>query len=295
MRFERRIGEGRLIRMEAALKELPKPMFGYCRSGARAGLLYCGRHPSVWAGAADSSAAEPRRVSDLEVTTGRGSNTHTRPRHGASWHPTTDSSMTAPSCDRVDVGAQARPKYDEGRRSVALKTIVLSLCFVAASAAYVWQYRQPTPDLSQADAELLGDPAARPSSAPHELAQPSPAVYRFPSGASDMSSSPAGFVKVAAAAKLAYVDGEFIGPAINAYYGVVQIQAIVQGGRVARLKVLQYPSDRQTSVAINRQALPMLRDEVIAAQSANVDIISGATLTSAAFIKSLGKALEQAH
>ena len=110
-----------------------------------------------------------------------------------------------------------------------------------------------------------------------------------------MSSSPAGFVKVAAAAKLAYVDGEFTGPAINAYYGVVQIQAIVQGGRVARLKVLQYPSDRQTSVAINRQALPMLRDEVIAAQSANVDIISGATLTSAAFIKSLGKALEQAH
>jgi uncharacterized protein (TIGR01244 family) len=34
------IGEGALIRMEKALKELPKPMFGYCRSGARAGSLY---------------------------------------------------------------------------------------------------------------------------------------------------------------------------------------------------------------------------------------------------------------
>lgn len=34
------IGEGQLIRMEAALKDLPKPMFGYCRSGARAGSLY---------------------------------------------------------------------------------------------------------------------------------------------------------------------------------------------------------------------------------------------------------------
>lgn len=34
------IGEGQLIRMEAALKELPKPMLGYCRSGARAGSLY---------------------------------------------------------------------------------------------------------------------------------------------------------------------------------------------------------------------------------------------------------------
>jgi uncharacterized protein (TIGR01244 family) len=34
------IGEGQLIRMEEALKTLPKPLFGYCRSGARAGSLY---------------------------------------------------------------------------------------------------------------------------------------------------------------------------------------------------------------------------------------------------------------
>ena len=34
------VGEGQLIRMEAALKDLPRPMFGYCRSGARAGSLY---------------------------------------------------------------------------------------------------------------------------------------------------------------------------------------------------------------------------------------------------------------
>lgn len=34
------LGEGQLIRMEAALKELPMPMYGYCRSGARAGSLY---------------------------------------------------------------------------------------------------------------------------------------------------------------------------------------------------------------------------------------------------------------
>jgi uncharacterized protein (TIGR01244 family) len=34
------VGEGQIIRMEGALRELPKPMFGYCRSGARAGSLY---------------------------------------------------------------------------------------------------------------------------------------------------------------------------------------------------------------------------------------------------------------
>jgi uncharacterized protein with FMN-binding domain len=91
-----------------------------------------------------------------------------------------------------------------------------------------------------------------------------------------------------------YIDGTFTGPVTDAYYGLVQIQAIVQGGRLAGIKVLQYPSDRRTSVAINHQALPMLRSEVVAAQGAKVDIISGATLTSEAFIKSLGGALRQA-
>lgn len=92
----------------------------------------------------------------------------------------------------------------------------------------------------------------------------------------------------------AYTDGVYTGPAADAYYGIIQIQALVQGGRLTALKVLKYPNDRRTSVNINRQALPMLRDEAISAQSADVDIISGATLTSKAFIQSLGGALRKA-
>ncbi|MBN9250843.1 MAG: FMN-binding protein [Mesorhizobium sp.] len=91
-----------------------------------------------------------------------------------------------------------------------------------------------------------------------------------------------------------FTDGTFTGPVTDAYYGLIQMQASIQGGRLTALKVLKYPSDRRTSVRINRQALPMLRDEAISAQSANVDIISGATLTSRAFIQSLGGALKKA-
>jgi uncharacterized protein with FMN-binding domain len=97
------------------------------------------------------------------------------------------------------------------------------------------------------------------------------------------------------AAKGSYVDGAYTGPAVDAYYGLVQIKAIVQGGRLVGIKVLQYPSDRRTSLMINRQALPMLRDEVVSAQSADVDVISGATLTSEAFIRSINSALRQAR
>jgi uncharacterized protein with FMN-binding domain len=91
-----------------------------------------------------------------------------------------------------------------------------------------------------------------------------------------------------------FADGTYTGPAVDVYYGLIQIQAVVQGGQPVAIRVLQYPSDRSTSVYINRQALPMLRDEVISAQTANVDIISGATLTSEEFIFSLGAALKQA-
>jgi uncharacterized protein with FMN-binding domain len=98
-----------------------------------------------------------------------------------------------------------------------------------------------------------------------------------------------------AAARSGYADGTYTGPAVDAYYGLVQIQAVVQGGRLASIEVLRYPSDRRTSVFINRHALPLLRDEVIRAQSAHVDIVSGATLTSRAFMRSLDGALRQAN
>ena len=99
-------------------------------------------------------------------------------------------------------------------------------------------------------------------------------------------------MSVAAAGQ--YADGVHVGPVVDAYYGLIQIAAVVQGGRITGIKVLRYPNDRRTSIAINRQALPMLRDEVVSAQSASVDIISGATLTSRAFIRSLGAALQKA-
>ncbi len=91
-----------------------------------------------------------------------------------------------------------------------------------------------------------------------------------------------------------FADGSYAGPVTDAYYGLIQIQALVRGGHLTALKVLKYPSDRRTSILINRQALPLLRDEAISAQTADVDIISGATLTSRAFIQSLRGALKKA-
>jgi uncharacterized protein with FMN-binding domain len=89
-------------------------------------------------------------------------------------------------------------------------------------------------------------------------------------------------------------DGTFTGPAVDAYWGNLQVQVVVQNGRITSLSVPKYPSDRRESQRINQQALPLLRNEVVAAQTASVNIVSGATLTSEAFMTSLQSALSQA-
>ena len=96
-----------------------------------------------------------------------------------------------------------------------------------------------------------------------------------------------------AAAK--YKDGSYTGEVADAFYGNIQVQAVVSGGRLTDVQFLQYPNDRQNSVRINTAAMPILRQEAIQAQSAEVDIVSGATDSSQAFIQSLASALGQAQ
>lgn len=98
----------------------------------------------------------------------------------------------------------------------------------------------------------------------------------------------------AATAKRVLRDGTYTGQAFDAYYGMVQVEATVQNGQIAGVNTLQSPDHRSTSRAINRKALPILENEVITAQTVRVNLVSGATLTSKAYIRSLNSALRQA-
>ena len=91
-----------------------------------------------------------------------------------------------------------------------------------------------------------------------------------------------------------YKDGQYDGRVADAYYGNVQVRAIVQGGKLTDVQFLSYPNDRNQSIEINSYALPILKSEAIKVQSTQVDIVSGATNTSNAFINSLSSALSQA-
>ncbi len=91
-----------------------------------------------------------------------------------------------------------------------------------------------------------------------------------------------------------YKDGTFTGSVADAYYGQVQVAVTINGGKVTNVKFLQYPNTHSTSVYINQQAMPYLKQEAIQSQNSNVQIISGATFTSQAFIQSLSNALSKA-
>ncbi len=92
-----------------------------------------------------------------------------------------------------------------------------------------------------------------------------------------------------------YKDGSYTGSIADAYYGQVQVQVTVANGKISDVKFLQYPNTHSTSVYINQQAMPYLKQEAIQSQNGNVQIISGATFTSQAFIQSLTNALSKAN
>jgi uncharacterized protein with FMN-binding domain len=92
-----------------------------------------------------------------------------------------------------------------------------------------------------------------------------------------------------------YKNGSYTGSVADAYYGNVQVIAIISGGKITDVQFLDHPQDRQTSIRINSRAMPYLISEAIAFQDSNVDTVSGASFTSTAFRESLSSALAQAR
>ena len=73
------------------------------------------------------------------------------------------------------------------------------------------------------------------------------------------------------------------------------MRVVISSGRITDVQAVQLPTDRAQSAYISQQAGPLLRTEALQAQSANIDIISGATYTSQSYAQSLESALQQAH
>jgi uncharacterized protein with FMN-binding domain len=86
----------------------------------------------------------------------------------------------------------------------------------------------------------------------------------------------------------------YTGSVAQTRWGPVQVKISVQGGKLTKVTILQHPSGNSRDAEINDYALPILINESVTAQSANIDMVSGATVTSEGYLTSLQAALDEA-
>lgn len=86
------------------------------------------------------------------------------------------------------------------------------------------------------------------------------------------------------------VDGDVV----STPYGPVEVAVVIERGRIADVRTLRTPSAADRSVRLAELATPILRQEVLTAQSARIDTVSGATYTSEGYAQSVQYALDHA-
>lgn len=86
----------------------------------------------------------------------------------------------------------------------------------------------------------------------------------------------------------------FTGAAEPTEFGDVQVEITVIDGQISDATALSYPDTSPRDKEINAEAIPILEEATVAAQGADFDMVSGATVTSTAYLGSLQDALDQA-
>jgi hypothetical protein len=169
---------------------------------------------------------------------------------------------------------------------LTVRRITLWIVSTMAAVVLLFSYRTSTVGATPSPASVA---AANP---PGIVSGPAPA------GPADTGSSdPGGASAPSTSAAPPRAGGSLVvnGKVIQTPYGPVQVQAHITNGRITDVVPLQLTSGRRRDDEINAYAVPQLHDEALAAQSANIDVVSGATYTSEGYIKSLQAALDAAH
>jgi uncharacterized protein with FMN-binding domain len=97
----------------------------------------------------------------------------------------------------------------------------------------------------------------------------------------------------ATSASAAATTHKYKGPVVDMRWGPVQATVYIKSKKIVKVGISTAPENPR-STFIDEQAVPMLKDEVLQAQSFNVDVVSGATMTSEAFLESLQSVLHKA-
>jgi uncharacterized protein with FMN-binding domain len=145
----------------------------------------------------------------------------------------------------------------------------------ASCAALVGGWRLGEQVHASGGAQVVSGPPVQ--SAP----QPTPSSGRRGTSTKSTSSAPA----------ILTVNGALV----ETQFGAVRVQVVLTAGRISDVRALRLTDSSSRSVSISAQAAPILRREAIAAGSAKIDTVSGASYTSRAYVQSLQSALDAAR
>lgn len=170
-----------------------------------------------------------------------------------------------------------------------MRRAVLTLGGTAAGLAALFSFKTHS----------LAEPAPAPSTPPATTGTSQPVTSGTPSSSpgpgarktvsASPKPSPTTSVTATAAART------ITGTVVNTQYGPMQVQVTLTGTKITMVTVLQRTDDGTESDQIDATALPKLTSETLAAQSARIDAVSGASYTSSGYIQSLQSALDQAN
>lgn len=111
---------------------------------------------------------------------------------------------------------------------------------------------------------------------------------------SDIGSMAGGSQRSGSGTVLAAGSSTVDGPTVNTRFGPVQVEVVINNGRITDIKALQLPDGDRRSASISTRVEPTLRSQALQAQSAGINGVSGATYTSIAYARSLQAALDAA-
>jgi uncharacterized protein with FMN-binding domain len=163
-----------------------------------------------------------------------------------------------------------------------LRRVILAICATAAGLVLLLTFKTHTQSgvTGASPAAALGSPTPGPD-----------ASSAAPGSAASSGAAPASAAKSTPAAAGAQT---VTGAAWPTIYGPVQVKITVAGGKLTAATAVEYPLDTPRDQQINSFAIPQLNAEAVAAGSAQIDTVSGATYTSQGYIGSLQSALDKA-
>jgi uncharacterized protein with FMN-binding domain len=159
-----------------------------------------------------------------------------------------------------------------------LRRIILAICATAVGLVLLLSFKSHTQSAvpGSSPAAALGTPT--PGTAPAGTGSGTAAPGASAGGSGDGS-----------AAKGTTVTGA----AWPTVYGPVRVRITVSGGKITAATATEYPTETPRDSQINAFAIPQLNSETVAAGSAQIDTVSGATYTSQGYIGSLQNALDK--